>query len=120
MSLAKKPEVLSLDPQLLHDVIDNIRLVGRATGAEERADEIAEGMESRVEAVAQEMAELPETEHVAITTGSYDVFIWVNLPSSEALASFLHHKAGTVKGVRHTETFVSLDTKKRMAGPGIA
>ena len=75
---------------------------------------------SRVEAVAQEMAELPETEHVAITTGSYDVFIWVNLPSSEALASFLHHKAGTVKGVRHTETFVSLDTKKRMAGPGIA
>ena len=57
MSLAKKPEVLSLDPQLLHDVIDNIRLVGRATGAEERADEIAEGMESRVEAVAARAAD---------------------------------------------------------------
>ena len=51
MSLARQPEVISLDPQLLHDVIENIRLVGRATGAEERADEIAEGMETRVEAV---------------------------------------------------------------------
>ena len=51
MSLARQPEVLSLDPQLLHDVINNIRSVGRATGAEERADEIAEGMEARIEAV---------------------------------------------------------------------
>ena len=51
MSLAKQPEVLSLDPQLLGDVIRNIRSVGRATGAEERADVIAEGMEARIEAV---------------------------------------------------------------------
>ncbi len=52
MSLAKQPEVLSLDPQLLGDVIRNIRAVGRATGAEERADEIGEDMEARIEAVA--------------------------------------------------------------------
>ncbi|MBT17636.1 MAG: AsnC family transcriptional regulator [Dehalococcoidia bacterium] len=70
---------------------------------------------SRVEAVAQQLASLSETEHVAITTGSYDIFIWVNLPSSEALATFLHYKVGTVDGVRHTETFVSLETKKRVA-----
>lgn len=68
---------------------------------------------ARVEAVAAELAALDETEHVAITTGSYDIFIWVNLASSEALASFLHHKVGPVEGVRHTETFVSLQTKKR-------
>jgi Lrp/AsnC family transcriptional regulator for asnA, asnC and gidA len=74
---------------------------------------------SRVEAVAKHLASLAETEHVAITTGAYDIFIWVNLASSEALASFLHHKVGTVDGVRHTETFVSLETKKRAAGPGI-
>ena len=57
MSLAKQPEVISLDPQLLGDVIDNIRMVGRATGAEERADEIAEGMEARIEAVAARAAD---------------------------------------------------------------
>ncbi len=56
MSLARKPEVISLDPQLLHDVIDNIRMVGRATGAEEMADEIAEGMEARIEAVKERAA----------------------------------------------------------------
>ena len=72
-----------------------------------------------VESVASELANLPETEHVSITTGSYDIFIWVNLASSEALAAFLHHKVGTVNGVRQTETFVSLETRKRAAGPGI-
>ena len=74
---------------------------------------------ARVEHVATELANLTETEHVAITTGSYDIFIWVNLASSEALASFLHHKVGTVEGVRQTETFVSLETRKRTPGPGI-
>lgn len=74
---------------------------------------------ARVETVANQLAALAETEHVAITTGSYDIFIWVNLASSEALASFLHHKVGTVEGVRQTETFVSLETRKRSAGPGI-
>jgi len=74
---------------------------------------------SRVESVATELAELPETEHLAITTGAYDIFIWVNLRSSEALASFLHHKVGTIEGVRQTETFVSLETRKRVPGPGV-
>ena len=57
LSLNKQPEVISLDPQLLGDVIENIRMVGRATGAEERADEIAEGMETRIEAVTARAAD---------------------------------------------------------------
>ena len=57
MSLPRQPEVLSLDPQLLGDVINNIRSVGRATGAEEKADEIAEGMEARMEAVKAKAAD---------------------------------------------------------------
>ena len=57
MSLARQPEVISLDPQLLGDVIRNIRTVGQATGAEERADEIAEGMEARIEAVKARAAD---------------------------------------------------------------
>ncbi len=74
---------------------------------------------SRIESVAAQLASLPETEHVAITTGSYDIFVWVNLESSEALASFLHRRVGTIEGVRQTETFVSLETRKRGVGPGI-
>lgn len=74
---------------------------------------------SRVEAVADELSAFPEAEHVSITTGSYDIFIWVNLTSSEALASFLHHRVGLIEGVRHTETFVSLETRKRTWGSGI-
>ena len=72
---------------------------------------------ARVEAVAGQLAQLSETEHVAITTGSYDIFIWVNVAGSEALAQFLHTKVGPIEGVRHTETFVSLQAKKRLAGP---
>ena len=74
---------------------------------------------ARVEAVTTELAALPEAEHVAITTGSFDIFIWANLASAEALAAFLHHKVGTVEGVRRTETFFSLETRKRAPGPGI-
>ncbi len=74
---------------------------------------------ARVESVAETLANLPETEHVAITTGSYDIFIWVNLASSEALAAFLHNKVGAVEGVRQTETFVSLETRKRSMGPAL-
>ena len=57
MSLAKKPEVISLDPQLLGDIIENIRMVGRATGREEKANEIAEGMQARIDAVAARAAD---------------------------------------------------------------
>ncbi len=57
MTLNKQPEVLSLDPQLLGDVIENIRQVGRATGTEPKADEIASSMQARIEAVAARAAD---------------------------------------------------------------
>jgi len=57
MSLNKQPEVISLDPQLLGDIIENVRMLGRATGAEERADEIAEDMEARIEVVTARAAD---------------------------------------------------------------
>ena len=74
---------------------------------------------AQVDEVATKLAALAETERVAITTGRYDIFIWVNLESAAALAAFLHRKIGTVEGVRRTETFISLDTRKRAPGPGI-
>lgn len=57
MSLAKQPEVISLDPQLLGDIIENIRMLGRATGTEAKADKIAADMEARIEAVTARAAD---------------------------------------------------------------
>jgi Lrp/AsnC family transcriptional regulator, regulator for asnA, asnC and gidA len=73
----------------------------------------------QVEAAVTELEALRETELVAITTGSFDIFISVHLSDSEALASFLHQKVGPISGVRRTETFVSLQTHKSMLGPVI-
>jgi Lrp/AsnC family transcriptional regulator for asnA, asnC and gidA len=75
---------------------------------------------ARVEGVADELCALAETEQVVITTGSYDIFVWVSMPSSEALATFLHHQVGTIPGVRQTETFVTLEQRKRGLGPQLS
>ncbi len=57
LSLPKQPEVISLDPQLLGDIIENIRMLGRATGTEDKANEIASDMEARIEAVTARAAD---------------------------------------------------------------
>ena len=49
--MAKQPEVLSLDPQYLGDVLEDVRRVGRATGAEAVADDVTARMQERIDAV---------------------------------------------------------------------
>jgi iron complex transport system substrate-binding protein len=51
--LAKQPEVISLDPQYLGDILEDIRRVGRATGAEETAETITSRLQERIDAVAE-------------------------------------------------------------------
>ena len=51
--LPKQPEVISLDPQYLGDVLEDIRKVGRATGKEAEATSIGKRMQDRIDAVAQ-------------------------------------------------------------------
>ena len=68
---------------------------------------------TRTASVASELAALSETEHVAITTGRYDVLVWVNLADAKALSDFIHHKVGMMDGVHQTETFVVLNAAKR-------
>ncbi|MFH1141079.1 MAG: Lrp/AsnC family transcriptional regulator [Chloroflexota bacterium] len=66
--------------------------------------------------VATRLAELPETQYVALTTGSFDIFIWVALASAEELGVFLRRKVGPTPGVRRTETFVNLAIRKKGYG----
>jgi len=71
----------------------------------------------KIEEVANHLAHLEETHWTAITTGVYDIFVWVALPSSEALRNFLREKVASIPGLRRHETFVSLSVKKRAHFP---
>ena len=71
---------------------------------------------SRIDQVADDIAELKDVSWVAVTTGSYAIFVWVTLASPETLEIFLRAKIGMISGVRRTETFVNLVAKKRGYG----
>lgn len=51
--LAKQPEVMSLDPQYLGDILEDIRRVGRATGTEAQAEAVTTRMQQRIDTVSQ-------------------------------------------------------------------
>ena len=67
----------------------------------------------KLDQVASHVAALPQASLVSVVTGAFDVFAWVSLTSSEELGEFLRKRVGTIPGVRHTETFVSLGVRKR-------
>lgn len=71
---------------------------------------------NKVDEASAKLSELEEARYVAITTGSYDIFIWVALGSAEELGHFLRQKVGTIPGVRRSETFVNLVIRKQAAG----
>ena len=70
----------------------------------------------KLDSVAEQLARLSESQYVSLTTGSYDIFIWVALPSSEELGRFLLQKVGMIPGIRRTETFVHLAIVKKGYG----
>ncbi len=47
------PEILSLDPLHIGDVVEDLNRIGRATGTEAKAAEITAGLTARIEAVAE-------------------------------------------------------------------
>ena len=57
---------------------------------------------AEVEPAANPMAKFPEVQYVSITTGAYDIFIWVALPSPEQLSTFLRSDIGSISGVKRT------------------
>ncbi len=70
----------------------------------------------KVDLVAEKLSDLDAIKWVTMTTGTYDIFAWATLPSPEELGVFLRSDVGTIQGVRRTETFVNLATKKRGSG----
>ena len=66
----------------------------------------------KIEIVADNLCDLTETQYVSLTTGSFDIFAWVSLRTPKELGVFLREKLGLIHGIRRTETFVSLATKK--------
>ena len=56
--MAKQPEVISLDPQYLRDILEDIRRVGRATGAEETAEFITARLQERIDAVEERTSQV--------------------------------------------------------------
>ena len=56
VSLPKQPEVISLDPQYVGDVLEDIRRVGQATGAVEVAERVTAEMQARIDAIAARTA----------------------------------------------------------------
>jgi Lrp/AsnC family transcriptional regulator for asnA, asnC and gidA len=70
----------------------------------------------KIDDVAVALSKFSETQYVALTTGSFDIFMWVALPTSEELGNFLRRKVGITPGIRRTETFVNLALRKRGYG----
>ena len=66
----------------------------------------------KVDTVGEYLAKLNEIEWVSITTGSFDMFVWVTVQSAEQLGFFLRNEVATIPGVRKTETFMNLFKKK--------
>ena len=52
-NMDKEPEVLSLDPQYLGDILEDVRRVGRATGSEDAAERVTARMQERIDSVTE-------------------------------------------------------------------
>ena len=70
----------------------------------------------KVDSVSDELSLMHEVTWVSVTTGSFDIFAWATLKSSDALSDFLRKRVGTIPGVRKMETFINLASKKEQMG----
>ena len=58
LTLNKEPQVISLDPELLGDVLEDIRRVGRATDRDEAAESLTGRLQVRIDAVTERAAQV--------------------------------------------------------------
>jgi len=50
--LGKKPEIISLEPKTLGEILDTILIIGEATGTYEKAKEVTESLRKRIEKIS--------------------------------------------------------------------
>jgi Lrp/AsnC family transcriptional regulator, regulator for asnA, asnC and gidA len=72
-----------------------------------------EADQAQLQAVAEQLAAIPDIRSVSIATGTYDVIVEAVLPSSSHLLSFLLDKVAGIPGVKRTETCHVLKMVKR-------
>ena len=71
----------------------------------------------KMEIIANKVSKLEQATWVAHTTGTFDIFLWAAVESTDELGKFIRSNVGTIPGVRRTETFVNLKVVKRGNGP---
>ena len=62
--LPNEPQVISLDPTYIGDVLDDIRRVGLATGKSDEADNLTDSLETRINAVREIALKSPDRPRV--------------------------------------------------------
>ena len=70
----------------------------------------------KVDSVADQLKEMPQVTRLIVTTGSYDMFAWASLKSTDNLSDFLKLGIGKIAGVRKMETFIVLSVEKEQYG----
>jgi Lrp/AsnC family transcriptional regulator for asnA, asnC and gidA len=66
-----------------------------------------------MEAVAEQIAGMPEIDYVVVTAGSFDLLCEVVCESDEQLLEILQNRIRAIPGVRSSETFVYLKLLKQ-------
>ena len=64
-TLAKKPKIVSLTPNRLTDILDDVARVGEATGQHHKAEQVIRELEQRISAVRNRAAQLSARPRVA-------------------------------------------------------
>ncbi|WP_293029825.1 ABC transporter substrate-binding protein [Natronococcus sp.] len=67
------PDVLTVDPHTVDDVLDDLERVGRATDREERAREVRADLEERIDAVRERTADITSRERPRVA-----IFDWTD------------------------------------------
>ncbi len=66
----------------------------------------------KLESAMAVLANRPEIKWVSTTTGRFDIIALARFHSTDSLSSFLTDQLARMEGVRNSETFICLDTKK--------
>ena len=66
---------------------------------------------SMIESVYSELEKIPEIVELHITSGNFDMFAKLISPAISDLHEIVSQKINTIKGIKRTETFMSLQKK---------